>query len=163
MHKCQGQTLEGVVIDCENIFSPGLFYSTIARCKDSENIHIKRQILSKHIIGDEEVVQLINVKEDDFANFIEQRYDDLPEITSVIDHYLFILRESRISWSVIKDYIEERIKVEQDMYYELSLNDLDEGYNWLDTLYNKLHIREEEMLTAYRNYGSEDEIDWRNS
>ena len=49
------------------------------------------------------------------------------------------------------------------MYYELSLNDLDEGYNWLDTLYNKNHIREEEMLTAYRKYGSEDEIDWRNS
>ena len=39
MHKCQGQTLEGVVIDCENIFVPGLFYPTIARCKDSENIH----------------------------------------------------------------------------------------------------------------------------
>ena len=62
MHKCQGQTLEGVVIGCENIFSPGLFYSTIVRCKDSENIHIKRLIPSKNIICDEEVVQQINVK-----------------------------------------------------------------------------------------------------
>ena len=40
---------------------------------------------------------------------------------------------------------------------------MDEGFNWLDTLYNKLHSCEEEMLTAYRNYGSEDEIDWRNN
>ena len=28
------------------------------------------------------------------------------------------------------------------MYYGLSKEDLDEGFNWLDTLYNKLHIRD---------------------
>ena len=163
MHKCQGQTLEGVVIDCENIFAPGLFYSTIARCKDSQNIHIKRLIPSKHIICDQEVVELINAKEGDFADNFDRKYEDLPDITGVINHYLFILRESRISWWVIKDYLEDRIKEEQDMYYELSKEELDEGFNWFDTLYNKLHIREEEMFTAYRNYGSDEEIDWRNS
>ena len=103
MHKCQGQTLEGVVIDCENIFAPGLFYSTIARCKDSEKIHIKRLIPSKHIIFDEEVVELINAKEGDFADNFNHKYEDLPHITGVIGQYLFILRESRISWSVIKE------------------------------------------------------------
>ena len=163
MHKCQGQTLEGVVIDCENIFAPGLFYSTIARCKDSQNIHIKRLIPSKHIICDQEIVELIQEKEGEFANNFVLRYEKLPEITGVIDHYLFILRESRISWCAIKEYIEAKILEDQDMYYELSSNELEEGNNWYNTLYNKLHNREEEMLTAYRNYGSDDEIDWRNN
>ena len=109
---------------------------------------IKRLIPSKYIIFDEEVVELINAKEGDFADNFDHKYEDLLDITGVIDHYLFILRESRISWSAIKEYLEEKIKEEQDMYYGLSKEDFDEGFNWLDTLYNKLHIRDEEMLTA---------------
>ena len=87
MHKWQGQTLDGVVIDCENIFASGLFYSTLARCNNSDNIHIKRLIPSEHYIYDQEVVDLINLKELEYTDMFEYEFNSLPKIEKKIFVY----------------------------------------------------------------------------
>ena len=104
MHKYQGQTLDRVVIDWHNIFAPGLFYSTLARWKNSNNIHRKRLIPSKHIICDQEIVDLINKKELEYADTFEYEFNSLPSIEDKMKIYLFILRETTISCSGIRNY-----------------------------------------------------------
>ena len=51
MHKCQGQTIDGVVILWDDIFWSGLFYSILSRCRNANNIHIKNLDIKKAYIS----------------------------------------------------------------------------------------------------------------
>ena len=84
--------MDGVVIDWSEIFAPSLFYSTLARCRNANNIHIKRLIPSKNIICDEEVVKLINEKEVYYVSTIEDKFDELSDINNCMKQYMFTLR-----------------------------------------------------------------------
>ena len=163
MHKCQGQTLDGVVIDCKEIFAPGLFYSTLARCKNADNIHIKNLIPSKHIIYDEEVVNLIKDNELNFVNNFEDRFNVLPDITNYMKQYLLILREGRASLSAIKEYIENRLEEQLDMDCTLNNEELKECYIWIERLHSYFREREIIMFNKYEENKGNDDIDWRDS
>ena len=152
MHKCQGQTLEGVVIDCEGIFAPGLFYSILARCKNADNIHIKSLIPWEHIIFDEEVVELINKNEREYADYFVEKNNSLPEINRWIESYLFVLRETSISWSVVKESLEAIVNDGEDMWRYLEEDKLEEGYDWLAKL----------LACFWRTWARDDEeVQWK--
>ena len=163
MHKCQGQTLEGVVIDCEGIFAPGLFHSILARCKNTDNIHIKSLIPWEHIIFDEEVVELINKNEREYADYFVERNNSLPEINRWIESYLFVLRETSISWSVVKESLEAIVNDGEDMWRYLEEDELEEGYDWLAKLLACLEEREHEMMRKYNENKNNIEVDWRDN
>ena len=97
MHKCQVQTLDGVVILWDDIFSSGLFYSILARCRDSSNIHIKNLDVKKHILADQEVIDLIQQKDIEFSDKFQVNYEHFPDISEYIETYLRMIRDWRIS------------------------------------------------------------------
>ena len=105
MHKWQGQTLYGVVILWDDIFCSGLFYSILARWRDYRNIHIKNLDVKKHILADQEVIDLIQQKDIEFSYKLQVSFDHFPDINEYIETYLRMIRDWRISWPVIVDCI----------------------------------------------------------
>ena len=156
MHKCQGQTIDGVVIVWDDIFWPGLFYSILARCRDSKNIYLKNYDVKRHIIADREVINLIQQKDIEFDENFNNNYEKFPDISGCIETYLRMIRDRRISWSVIVDFIsannEFEIIDEIDIY--------NEGFNWIKILDEFLKMREDFMFDKFYNNNVEG-IDWR--
>ena len=104
MHKCQGQTLEGVVIDWDRIQTEGLFYSILARWRDSRRIHIKNLIVNEHTKTNYYIMDLFKRKEVEFnENFwrLEEKYGVIEDLKSL----LTLIRETKISLSVLESFL----------------------------------------------------------
>ena len=156
MHKCQGQTLDGVVIIWDDIFCSGLFYSIFARCKDSNNIHIKNLDVKNHILTDREVIDLIQQKDIEFNDKFQVKYEHFPDISKYIETYLRMIRDWRISWSVIVDYITNNNENEYISFDQI----LNEGLAWIKTQESFLKMREDYMFEKFADNNVEG-IDWR--
>ena len=156
MHKCQGQTIDGVVILWDDIFCSGLFYSILSRCRNANNIHIKNLDIKKHILAEREVINLIQQKDIEFDQNFLTNFEIYPDINEYLETYLKMIRDCRISWPVISEYI-----VNNNEFEYVTSNDLrDEGFTWIKTLDRFLKMREEYMFEKFNNNNVEG-VDWR--
>ena len=164
MHKWQGQTLDGVVIDWTEIQTEGLFYSILARWKNSNRIHIKNLIVNEHILSNTETVELVKRKEEEFDtkfNGIEWEYG----IMGKIERILTVIRETRISYPFLHHFIDSEINQKRSDWIE----SLDKVNKMKDDIFKileaKILQREAWMLEQYEEFKSEENeneiIDWR--
>ena len=155
MHKCQWQTIDGVVILWDDIFCSGLFYSILSRCRNANNIHIKNLDIKKHILAEREVINLIQQKDIEFDQNFLNNFEIYPDIDEYLETYLRMIRDCRISWPVIYEYI-----VNNNEFEYVSSNELrDEGFTWVKTLDRFLKMREEYMFEKFNN--NVKGVDWR--
>ena len=166
MHKWQGQTLDGVVIDWTDIQTEGLFYSILARWKNSNRIHIKNLIVDEHILSNAETVELVKRKEQEFDtkfSEIEWEYGEM----DIIGRILNVIRETRISYPYLHDFIHSELKGKWDEWIE-SLDKVNEmKYEFFKILDKQISQREAWMLEQYEEFNNEENknddliVDWR--
>jgi ATP-dependent exoDNAse (exonuclease V) alpha subunit len=64
IHKAQGKTFSKVIVDLgAGAFAPGQVYVALSRCTNFQGLVLKRPILKRHILLDDNIVQFLNSKE----------------------------------------------------------------------------------------------------
>ena len=166
MHKCQGQTLDGVVINWDNIQTQGLFYSILARCKNSRRIHIKNLIVNDHILTDSDTVDLIKEKEIEYDKdfkTIEGEYGTIRNLEKM----LVVIRETKMSMASLHNYLFNFIYERRTKWEDLFKEVRDFNIEIYDVLYNKIKDRKDIMMKFYNLNLAEQRnnpniiIDWR--
>ena len=166
MHKCQGQTLEGVVIDWDRIQTEGLFYSILARWRDSKRIHIKNLIVDEHIKTNNYIVDLFRRKEVEFdENFwrLEEKYGDFDNLESL----LTLIRETKISLSVLESFLRKHAFGDERVEDSLPDNFIEMGNKMFIFIQERVIERERWMMRKYEEFMNEDnydpnlDLDWR--
>ena len=166
MHKCQGQTLEGVVIDWDRIQTEGLFYSILARWRDSRRIHIKNLIVNEHIKTNYYIVDLFKRKEVEFnENFwrLEEKYGVIEDLKSL----LTLIRETKISLFVLESFLRKHVFGDERVEDSLPDNFVEMGNKMFIFIQERVIERERWMMRKYEEYINEDnydpslDLDWR--
>ena len=164
MHKCQGQTLDGVVIDWEKIKTEGLFYSILARWRDSKRIHIKNLIVKEHIRTSKNIVELFIKKEAEFDEYfwkMEERFGDIGDLKEL----LRMIRETKISWAVLDSFLRKHAFGDDRIEDRLPESARELGNKMFWSIRDKVIERENWMLLKYREFIHEDndnpDLDWR--
>ena len=166
MHKCQGQTLDGVVIECDEMQTEGLFYSILARCKNSNRIHIKNLIVNKHIKTDMDIVNLVKRKEAEF----DQNFDNIEWEYGVInkmERLITIIRETRISYAYLHSFVQTVLNENKCEWNESLIIAKQMSYEFFKILEEQIINREDFMMQRYAKAIEEQPndgktiIDWR--
>ena len=166
MHKCQGQTLEGVVIEWDEMQTEGLFYSILARCKNSNRIHIKNLNVDKHIRTDIDVVNLVKKKEAEFDNNfedIEWEYG----IINKMERLITIVRETKISYAYLHLFVHNVINENKGEWKDSLYLAKQISYEFFKLIEDQVIKRENYMMEKYAQsleehpIDEQDVIDWR--
>ena len=79
------------------------------RWKNSNRIHIKNLIVDEHILSNAETVELVKRKEQEFDTKFSEIEWEFGEM-GIIDRILTVIRETRISYPYLHDFIHSELK-----------------------------------------------------